>query len=210
VAGDISPDNKWVTSILPTDSSKVLLLPTGIGETKAITAPNFQYQSANFANNGRRLVVLARESGRPLRFWVMDIAGSSPRAVTPEGLDGLFVTINHSDFVCSRDSQGTVRLYPIDGGEPAIVKGLSGSDRVVGGASGSDVLYVTTDSSAMPMQIFKVSIATGLRQRLLSLSAKDPAGIRGLYPPIFSPDEKKYVCTQVRQFSVLYIATGLK
>jgi hypothetical protein len=156
------------------------------------------------------LVVLASESGRPLRFWVLDIAGSAPRAVTPEGIDGLFVTIDYSDFVRSRDSQGTVRLYPIDGGEPTIVKGLSGSDLVVGGASGSDVLYVTTDSSALPMQIFKVHIATGLRQPLLSLSPKDSAGISGLYPPIFTPDEKRYVYTAVRRFSVLYLATGLK
>jgi hypothetical protein len=59
--------------------------------------------------------------GPPLRFWVQDIAGGSPRAVTPEGIDGLFVSVNHSDYVSARDMTGTIRLYPIDGGEPKTV-----------------------------------------------------------------------------------------
>jgi hypothetical protein len=41
--GGISPDNKWVASILPSDPTKVLLLPVGVGETKTITAPKFHY-----------------------------------------------------------------------------------------------------------------------------------------------------------------------
>jgi len=74
--GGISPDNKWVTSILPSDMTKVLLLPTGIGETKTITAPKFHYRSATWASDGRRLVVRASESDRPLRIWTQDIAGA--------------------------------------------------------------------------------------------------------------------------------------
>ena len=210
VAGDISPNNKWVTSILPSDLSKVLLLPTGVGEIKRISAPTFQYRKAMWTSDGRRLVVRASESDRPLRFWLQDIAGGSPRPVTPEGVDGLLVTVNHADFVSARDTNGTFRLYPIDGGEPNIVKGLTDSDLVVGGASTSDVLYVTPDRSAVPMQILKVNIATAERQPFVSVSPKDSAGIVSLFPPIFTADEKRYVFTQQRAFSVLYIATGLK
>ena len=70
--GSLSPDNKWVASIAPTDVTKVQLLPTGIGPTKALTAPNFHYLSAAWANDGRRLVVRASDSGRPSRFWVQN------------------------------------------------------------------------------------------------------------------------------------------
>jgi dipeptidyl aminopeptidase/acylaminoacyl peptidase len=210
VAGGISPDNKWVTSILPSDTTKVLLLPTGIGETKTITAPKLHYRGATWASDGRRLIVRASESDRPLRFWVQDTAGGSPRAVTPEGIDGLFVTVHHSDYVSARDTTGAVRLYPIDGGEPKPVVGLTEADRVIGGSTDSDVVYVLPDTSAIPERIVKLSIATGRRQPFVTVSPTDPAGIVSLSRPIFSGDQKQYVYTQVRELSVLYVAAGLK
>lgn len=199
-----------MTSILPNDNAKVLLLPTGMGETKIVATPNFHYHDAKFVSDGRRLLVLASESNRPRRFWLQDIAGGPPHAVTPEGLDGILVTLNHNDFVSVRDDQGKVRLYPIDGGEPKIVKGLTDSDLVVGGAPTSNNLFVTPDSSNIPMQVFKVDTTTGLRRLFVTLSPHEPAGVVDLFHPIFTPDEKRYVFGQVRIFSVLYVATGLK
>ena len=61
------------------------------------------------------------------------------------------------------------------------------------------------------MQVFKVHIANGLRQPFISVSPNDRAGLASLWSaPIFSRDEKRYVYTEFRQFSVLYIAAGLK
>jgi eukaryotic-like serine/threonine-protein kinase len=210
VAGDISPDNKWVTSILPSDTTKVMLLPTGIGETKTITAPKFHYRSASWASDGRRLVVRAGESDRPLRSWVQDIASSSPRAVTPEGINGIFVTVNHSDYISAHDTTSAIRLYPIDGGEPKPITGLAETDEVVAGSADSDVVYVSPDLAAIPLQIVKVDVATGRRQSFVAVSPSDPAGIVSLSRPIFSGDEKRYVYTQARELSVLYVASGLK
>ncbi len=211
VAGSISPDNKWVTSILPSDTTKVLLLPTGIGETKTVAAPNFRYRSADWASDGHTLVMRASESGKPLRFWAQNIDGSAPRAVTPEGTDdGLFLTIRHTDYVCARDPAGIVRLYPIDGREPKAVAGVNKAEQVVGASPDSDIIYVSTDSSAVARKIVKVNVTTGRRQPFVTISPNDPAGVLGLFQPIFTPDEKQYVETQVREFSVLFVATGLK
>ena len=210
VAGGISPLDNWVASILPSDPNKVLLLPTGIGETKTITAPKFRYYAATWATDGHRLVVLASESDHPVRFWVQDIVGGAPRAVTPEGISGLFVTINHSDYISVRDTTGTVRLFPIDGGHPKPVAGVTEVDEVIGGSPDSEFIYVSPDRSAIPQQIMKVNLATGRRQSFVTVSPSDPAGIVYLSRPIFSSDGKRYVYTQVRELSVLYVVTGLK
>ena len=210
VASDISPDNKWVTSILPSDPTKVLMLPAGIGETKTITAPNFRYRDAAWASDGRRLIVRASESDRPLRFWVQDIVGGSPHAVTPEGTDGLFVTVNHSDYVCAHDMAGNVRLYPIDGGDPKSVAGLTDADEVIGGSPDAENLYVSPDASAVPQQIIKVNVVTGRREPFITISPFDAAGIVGLGRPYFSNDGKRYVYNQFRELSVLYVANALK
>ena len=98
----------------------------------------------------------------------------------------------------------------LDGGEPKPVAGISEADWVVGGATNSDVLYVSPDPAAIPQQIVKVNIGTGRREPFVTVSPTDPAGLVGLDSPIFSSDEKRYIYTQVRQLSVLYVATGLK
>jgi hypothetical protein len=209
-AGGISPDNKWVTSILPSDLTKVLLLPTGVGETKTITAPDFHYREADWASDGRRLIVLASEAERALRFWVQNIDGSAPRPVTPEGLGGLFVTLNHSDYISARDKTGTVSLYPIDGGDPKRVTGLTETDQMIGGSADSDIVYVSSGDSVIRRQIVKVNIASGRRLPFVTVSPTDSVGISGVGRPIFSADGKRFVYLQVRGLSVLYVATGLR
>jgi serine/threonine protein kinase len=208
--GGISPDNKWVASIIPTDTSKVLLLPTGVGETKTVTASNFRYTSAQWTSDGRSLVVLASDSGRALRFWRQSADGNDPHPVTPEGLNGVFLSLNRDDYVCARDAQGSVKLFPVDGSAPKSIAGITTSDEVIGGASESDTLYVTPDPSDFPLQVFKLNISTGLRQPFITIQPADSAGIVALSRPLFSADGRRYVYTQVRELSVLYVATGLK
>lgn len=81
---------------------------------------------------------------------------------------------------------------------------------MIGGVPGSEAIYVTPDASAVPLQVLKVTLTTGLRQPFVIAAPKDPAGVVLVYPPIFTPDEKQYIYTQLRDFSVLYLATGLK
>jgi eukaryotic-like serine/threonine-protein kinase len=208
VGGDISPDDKLVTAILPTDPTKVLLLPTGVGETKTVTAANFRYRDAVWASDGRRLVVRASESDRPPRFWVQDMLGGSPHAVTPEGISGVFVTVNHSDYICVRDT-GAVRLYSIDGGPAKPLIGVMEADQVIGGSEEAKVIYLSPDASAIPLQTMKVNVATGRRQHFVTVSPVDAAGIVRLGRPHFSRDAKQYVYNQYRELSILYLATGL-
>jgi eukaryotic-like serine/threonine-protein kinase len=222
LGGGISPDDKWVTSILPSQPDKVRLLPTGVGETKTITASNFRYRDAAWAGDGHRLVVRASQSDRPLRFWVQDIRGGSPRPLTPEGIPGVFVTVNRIDYVCARDPAGAALLFPIDGGKPMPLNGIKPADDVIGGSPESEVVYVSSDASAIPQQISqeilrvlkmnveKVNIVTGRRQTFVTVSPSDSAGIVGLDRPLFTSDGKQYVFNQYRDLSVLYLVTGLK
>jgi WD40 repeat protein len=210
VADDISPDGKWVTSILPSDTSKVQILPTSVGEMKTVTAPNFHYRSAKWATDGTRLIVRGSEADRPVRIWVQNINGDKPRAVTPEGVDGRFVTLKQSDYVAARDSAGTLQLYSLEGGQPKAVPGASHADQVLGGSAEGDFLYVTSDPYAVPLIIAKLNVLSGIRQPFLSISPIEPAGIVTLFPPIFALDEKAYLYTQMRDFSVLYAEKGMR
>lgn len=207
VSGDISPDNQWVTSILPLDPTKVMVLPTGVGEGKVVSAPNFHYQAAYWASDGRRLVVIASKGNHPLRFWVQDLGGGPPRGILPEGMEGHFVSMDGVDYVAARDAAGVLRLYPVDGGTPKNVAGITGDDQVIGGSPTADTLYVTpANGPPFPLRIFKVNIANGRREPLVSLTPGDPAGVAALFRPLLTADGKHCVYGQDREFAVLYIA----
>ena len=91
-----------------------------------------------------------------------------------------------------------------------MVTGVSDTDRVIGGSPSADILYLTPVTSAVPLPVVKLNIATGFRQPFINVSPTYPSGVIALRPPLFTADEKRYVYTQFRALSVLYLATGLK
>jgi eukaryotic-like serine/threonine-protein kinase len=211
-AGDISPDNRWVAAILPGDPSRVQLLPTGVGEIRTVTALKFQYSAAVFASDGRRLIVRASDAQHPERFWTQGLSpGSTPQPITPEGVPGVVVRVNRSDYVYERDAEGRPVLFPVDGGKPQPIHGIQADEEVIGGLNEStDTLYAVTDASPISQQIVKVHFRNGQRQPFTTISALNPAGIGSTGSPFFSGDGKRYVFSQVRGLTILYTATGLK
>lgn len=215
IGGDISPDDARVTAVLPRDPAKVMLLPTGVGEVETVSYPNFRYQFANWASDGRRLVVYASESHRPFRFWIEDTHGGTPRAITPEGTTGTLVILKHTDYVCVRDPHGGASLYPIDGKIPMQVRGVTKLDTILGGRSDSNEIYVsvapsTSRQNGVNREIWEVNVSTGRRLAFLEVSPADPDGVVFVGNPHISDDGKHYIMNQTRSLSVLYLASGLK
>lgn len=208
--GSLSPDDKYVATIVPTELSSIQLLPASIGETRHLHGDNFRYREAAWAHDGRRLIVTASQAGHPYRTWVQGLDGSAPRAVTPEEITGRTVLLHDTDYVCARSSSGSLELYPLDGGTPLPVLGAQPSDEVLGSAPPGDLLYVTPDSSAMPMQVDQLDPKTGHRQRLLTISPVDPAGVVRLSNPLILPDRKHWIVSQESSMSVLYVARDVR
>jgi len=155
-------------------------------------------------------VVLANQSDRPPRYWLQNLDGGSLRPITPEGVGGVFVNIEHKDYICGRDSDGVLRLYPIDGTDPKRLDTLVPSDVVVGGSANSNDVYVYSDSTAIQKQVIKVNIKTGKREAVLALGPTDSAENIALFQPMLSNDGKHYIYGQLREQSIMYIIRGLK
>lgn len=162
----------------------------------------------------------ASESGHPIRFWVQDLDGSPPRAITEEGVVGVTVAIKGTDYVCAKSADGHVRLFSAVGGQPRDISGVLKSDLILAGSSLGDYVFVIPDSSASeiaasanlksPLQVSKVNIVTGQRESVLNLSPSNPTGTVFTFPPILTSDEKHFVYTQARVLSTLYTASGMK
>ena len=88
--GPISPDGKYVATQLPGKVNQINLLPTGAGEAKVITHPNisFLFGNTRWFQDSNRLLVNARETGKPARHWICNLASGKIVLATPEGVAG--------------------------------------------------------------------------------------------------------------------------
>ena len=52
----VSPDGKWVASVLPGETQQLTLLPTRAGDMKNISQPGFNYDFFEWLPDGKRLL----------------------------------------------------------------------------------------------------------------------------------------------------------
>src|SRR5258708_7648621 len=104
-----SADGKWALvlgqNISPPD---FILLPTGVGQQRALPTGNVIPNYGQFISDSKRLLFDGHEPGHASRVYIMSLDGGQPRALTPEGFslrsrslspDGKRVAILASDGI---------------------------------------------------------------------------------------------------------------
>ncbi|HWU27122.1 MAG TPA: protein kinase, partial [Rhizomicrobium sp.] len=140
---DLSPDGKWVLAVVQSVPPKLLIYPTGAGDTRQFDRGAIEnYATAQWFRDGKSVLIGGNEPGKGTRFYVQEI-GDAARPVTPEGTrDGLLSSDGKS--VLARGTEGKYFLYSITdglptGGSPKV--GSPNADpRPVPGLTEADVL----------------------------------------------------------------------
>jgi len=203
-----SPDGKWVISILLTPP-QIVLLPTGAGEARHLERFGIEQYGygAAWLPNGKGIVFVGREKGRPMRTFVQDLDGGQPRPVTPEGVTGNAVSPD-GKLLLGRDTSEKKALYPLDGGEPRTVPGLEDEDKLIRWTDSADSVFIYRDRER-PIRIYKLNLSTGRKELVKEILPKDPAGLLGTVTVLMTPDGKGYVYAFTRRLSDLYLVKGL-
>ncbi len=211
---DISPDNKWVLAVSEHVANKLSLLPTRAGQERVITTGTVLVTTARWFPDGRRLLVQGYEAGKGQRLYVQEVAGGTPRAITPEGAGaevrealGGFAVSADGKYVAAADQDRKWRLYPTTGGEsPIEIPGIGERERPVRIADG--YAYVVSLQS-LPQPVYKVNLKSGARTLFATLGAGEGAGAY-LYNVILAEDGKHYAYTIIRDDSALFVVEGLR
>ena len=61
----------------------------------------------------------------------------------------------------------------------------------------------------LPTPVFRLTLASGARERLFSLSPQDATGVARVFPVVLSPDGRVAAFGWRRALSVLYLVEGL-
>src|SRR5262249_35833326 len=203
-----SPDGKWALAVRPLPApAQLVLLPTGVGEPRAITGDAIKHRIAAWFPDGKRVLFAGNEPGRGDRLYVREVDGGRPRPITPE-ITGRKLWIRRPVSPDGRTvvvfDSGKNVLYPVEGGEPRAVPGLLEREVPIGWSADGRALLVRRLGQT-PLRIFQVDVSTG--RRLLWKEVATSEETQGL---LTTADGKSYVRGSSVSSSDLYLVEGLR
>ena len=207
MAGKLSPDGKWASTIV--SFGRLLLLPTGAGAAKEITKGDIQqyWEGADWMPDGKQLIFSANLSGHAAQCFIQTVDGANPRPVTPEGV-ALCKVSPDGKLLAGYRVGGGGWLYPTDGTRPQPIPGLL-PDESFDWASDPRFLYVY-QGKQLPVRVYRLNVLTGQRQLFREIMPPDVAGLGNISHIHFSSDGRAYVYSYTLLLSELYLVNGLK
>src|SRR5580704_622708 len=194
----LSPDGTRVLAVAASLSAtpNLSLLPVGVGEIQKLNGGAMvQMNIVGFVPDGK-LVYFAGDEGRGWRMYLLDLAGSASRAVTPV----ISVEASHFEtqvvspdgkFIFARDLNGKGQLYPMAGGEPRAIAGWSPDDIWIAfSADGHSAYVYHDDKTSAP--VYRLDVSTGKRELITTLAPGDFAGVTSIYNVRMTADGKAY------------------
>jgi eukaryotic-like serine/threonine-protein kinase len=207
LTSSISNDGKWVLSQLPSDPTKLQVLPTGPGAPRTISlnglAPGTL--SSSWMPDDRGFYFVASEPGRLSRAYRMLLDNSKPEPVTPEGLAGFRISPDGKKLLV-RDAQNNPLIYDLATNASLPIKGIHPNEQILSWDESGTGIYLTS-SIDFPFQIDHLNVSSGARQPWRTLNG-DSTGVRLVAAAL--PRSGSPIAYMVRQFqSELWIASGI-
>ena len=216
IANALSVDGKWVTARPRESRDRVMVVPTGAGQTRTIRLP-YGCDQWWFFPDGKRLLVTGVVPGSNAPgISSIGLDGQNPKRIAPDGWDSFFgeVPISPDGKWIDTQSGGlndvSLRLYPTDGSLAfRTVPGFESDDVVMRWTPDGRGLYVFKRNE-LPARVFRLDIETGKRTLLFALKPEDGAGVTRIPIVVMTPDAKSYAYNITRELSDLYLIRGLK
>jgi Tol biopolymer transport system component len=205
----LSPDGRSALAIQYGPPHRLVLIPTGSGETRSLPRGQVDtYQTADFLPDGRRIVFVGAERGHPQRIWLQELPSGLPRPVTPEGTGtSSIATSPDGQWVAAIAQDSKIMLFPLQGGEPRPVAKRNPEEDIIQWSADGRTLYVS--HAGNPLDVFSIDVQSTKRRLWKTFELPDPAGAT-IATFIVTRDAHIYAYSYFRILDDLYLAEGLK
>jgi Tol biopolymer transport system component/tRNA A-37 threonylcarbamoyl transferase component Bud32 len=212
-----SPDGTRALALVYSAPRQLMVLPTGAGEPRSLTVDGFDYVSAGWHPDGRRVIFVADRQGQPLSAYIQDAAGGAPTRLGV-ALGRFDPRIrNWGSLLISPDgkwftgSEGPPTLLAVDGSGPRAFPTLGDADFPVGWTGDGRGLFVSRPgSTAGATEIVRVDLASGAIMPWKEIVPRDAAGLTTRVRCHLTPDGRTIVYSASRYLTDLYLVEGLK
>ena len=166
----------------------------GAGEPRKLPPTGLDTDAGSFFADGRRLLLWGHEPGHASRLYVLELPDGKPKPISPEGVSLLRWRALAPDgrSAVARAADGTLGLYPTDGGEPRPLPGATREDVPIRWTADGRGLYVQR-GPGVPARVDLLDVASGKRRPWKELTPPDPAGVLAIGPILLSADGLSYV-----------------
>ncbi|HZQ24689.1 MAG TPA: protein kinase [Terriglobales bacterium] len=213
----LSADGKWATAIDPTNPSKALVIPTGIGEMKNLHVPSgHRYEVAALLPNGKQILMATTARGELPQTGLQDLDSGAihpvgPAGRYPENVVGVVSPGPSPDgkFCVTTDGGGHYWLQPLDGSKERELSGITPGDRILQWHNDTNNLFVASSVGA-DVQVDTLNLSTAQRKAWTRFSPSDKTAIAGHGWVIMTPDGSRYAYVIERIYSTLFLANGLR
>jgi Tol biopolymer transport system component len=203
----LSPDGKWVVCIRREPGrSRLMLLPTGPGESRYLNVDGVYYESLGWFPDSRRVVFTGNESGRPVRTWMYDLDSDKATPLTAEGTKGSLVSPDGHWLVIADPHR--LSLAPVGGGELRTISELQNGEAVVRW-SGDGSHFFLRQPDGDTLKISRVDMATGHKEPWHTLKVPEP-GSEFIGALALSADGKACAFSFQHDLANLYLVKGLQ
>jgi Tol biopolymer transport system component len=199
-------------SVVAPESSpeSIVIYPVGPGRVKRVTLPGFVVSRAGLLRGGKEIWFSANEPSHGPRYYLTDLNGAKPRPITPEGVRASTLgAILNDEYLVGIQGNRTV-LYPVSGGQPQPLEGVSDEDRIAGWSDDGQFVFVYSRND-YPTKVRQVDRKTGKQKLMTEITASDRAGMNfGINVVSMTGDGKTYAYSFLQELDELHLAEGLK
>jgi len=212
-----SPDANWVTAVDPTHPEKLSVIPTGIGETRTLRAPQGrQYVGAALLPDGKQILISTIGSGDAAQSALQDLDSGSVRSIGPAGwyvrtYVGLMFPGPSPDgrYCILTDGKNHYSLQPLDGAKGREIQGINTGETFMGWHDDSNNLFVSRPVGS-DVEIYTLNLVSGQRKLWTRFSPADKTAVAGHGLMVITPDGAHYGYMVQRIYSTLFLADGLR
>jgi eukaryotic-like serine/threonine-protein kinase len=206
---DLSDDGKWLIASSFSAPNHLSVLPTGPGDVKVLALGAVRFDAsagAHWMPGGQGIVFGGVEPDHRIRSYVVSLAGGAATAVTAEGVVGTLVSPD-GHLLIVRGPAGNPSIYDLNAKRIRKLPGLLPGERVARWDGSGRAVYVLRPGGN-PVQVFRLDIASGLREPALQITLGDRAG--SIPNVLLTADGRTAVYDVHRRTSDLYMVTGLR
>jgi len=207
-AQSLSADGKRAVALVgPPGSAEIVIYPTGAGESRKVPFRGGAPRNVRWLSDGR-LILAAREPGKPPRILVVETESGRARPLTPEGYRSPLPSPDGKHFVCIGIDDAHY-LGSLDGGELTKIAGVAPEDIQMKWAADGKLYVGKRIANKVALSMYTIDPLTGRKEDWRELLPVDSTGMNAVNALRVSGNGA-YAYSYFRSLSNLYLVEGIR